>query len=1304
MATEGIIPGQSSINVRYFNLGKGAFDVKLAVVNLAELNSLIAEVGGFYDSGNLVWVMSERKHYIINIDGSGTVTAAEHDLGGSGGGSQIPNSGLMYYGGQQTVFDWEINSAAYAKPSVVGYKNGDMIVAADAITGFCTRFDVWEVEITTFSEGYLSRGSIKGDDGLKGDKGETGDKGEAFQVNGQGPYASMPDCTDSNVFDGFAYLATDQGLIYFAIKPTIGQCSWSSGAPFGKGDPGRSTYTVFRRSVPKLTSTDRPADDSVQEVVIAPPGNLWFDGVPPEDGNPGTNDVLYMSQATYAVIDSTVTPILTDPPTFSWTTPTQVEGADGLDGREGTDAGFWVVWSEGKDKPAIPTNKPVKDPVTGEDTWAPDGSQTWFDDIDYGNVDKDDPRWMAQINYNGANALWGTWVVTLIGGEKPPYKVNIFAREEAQPATPTLDVDYIQLDGTFTSGANAATLINASLPQAIWFDGPPPMPSPVPVPAPRLWMTEVFIEVIGPNSNWSPPVEIDGAEGDEAGVWTVWTDNAATDVNALPILETANDIINNELDTIDLTGSPQWYDTNDTADAVWMAQTYFRKGVWSAWRKMKVKGEKGDPGSSFTIDSQGNGAPTGTMYCDKPKGWSYLNLTSSLLYFKTTDIQADPCTGVGWSAGAPFGKGSNGANSYNLFAQGPVTPAPTAPGPNVRKDAAIGSLWKDAPPVIAVGSVNKLWMTTTNYAVNDDNTTSPVSFTWSTSVQIDGEEGVSAGIWSIWSSAATPPPPPPAGTVVSNDGSSINLSGAADWEDDVAQLPGPAIWMATSFYRPAQPTETGDANGWVWTVWTINKVKGEDGNTGVDGTPAYSYVPTTVFLKRLATDTVLPGSSPVGFCLTNTNNVYSINDTGGMLIGATQFSFTPDPTHPYRTLYDGIPNTTNDERVWMLSGVLNSNDHLCSNLYHWPTPSILKDTAGIDYKYHRGAGSPSSGQSGTKPADPSGSGTNPDTIGWYDDPDLVVGNAFWIAQKNWSEGPAAQWKVYQIRGEDGASSNVNVYYSTWYNYNPNSPEAVFNSVGVQNMLGTPDNKPAIWTPGRETDNHVYSDICASSTNSYFVAERMGTTPPPPAVPEDPARGLYNPFIADDWVISRIDVTALPLRNTINFSSSVELISTGNKLNKALSHTAGVIRLARPGDTEKVTGGAVDIVDGIDPGSTIRNVGFPSIFITNWVNHFTDETLLLKVHIQRFGNVDPNTVCNGGTNMIGNFMHDGKYAYPEPGRQIYTDTRAPWSPLLAGDPSQYFKIWKWTDNPQTANASIIEVDANGIVLGGGGLCP
>lgn len=65
------------------------------------------------------------------------------------------------------------------------------------------------------------------------------------------------------------------------------------------------------------------------------------------------------------------------------------------------------------------------------------------------------------------------------------------------------------------------------------------------------------------------------------------------------------------------------------------------------------QGVKGDKGESFTVNSSGTTAQR-ALYDAQIAGWSFLDITTSILYFKISNTSGD------WSTGVPFGKGDKG--------------------------------------------------------------------------------------------------------------------------------------------------------------------------------------------------------------------------------------------------------------------------------------------------------------------------------------------------------------------------------------------------------------------------------------------------------------------------------------------------------------------------------------------------------------------------------------------------------------------------------------------------------------------
>ena len=145
---------------------------------------------------------------------------------------------------------------------------------------------------------------------------------------------------------------------------------------------------------------------------------------------------------------------------------------------------------------------------------------------------------MAQVKW--ANGAWQDWVISQIGGEAPPYKINMFKRAgkgsvSTQPIS--VPVSYKLPNGTFTTGA----YVEAQSPaDNKWYDAPPTGSGE------KLFLSEIVLEVGDLDKlDWSYPVNIDGEEGDEAGIWTIWS---TSPLDTPPVPEKADNII--EISTV----------------------------------------------------------------------------------------------------------------------------------------------------------------------------------------------------------------------------------------------------------------------------------------------------------------------------------------------------------------------------------------------------------------------------------------------------------------------------------------------------------------------------------------------------------------------------------------------------------------------------------------------------------------------------------------------------------------------------------------------------------------------------------
>lgn len=287
-------------------------------------------------------------------------------------------------------------------------------------------------------------------------------------------------------------------------------------------------------------------------------------------------------------------------------------------------------------------------------------------------------------------------------------------------------------------------------------------------------------------------------------------------------------------------------------------------------------------------------------------------------------------------------------------------------------------------------------------------------------------------------------------------------NGLNGWWELESQVPGVVNYMAIG---------SQINNEWP-TIWNIIKVTGD---IGPEGTPANTYVPSTMFCRSdsnsMATATVI--------------GKYLVQSNGTFVISGPDPEVTVDGL-PY-TFTDGIPTLqnvfpNNSKRVWMIQGVLNDNNNLgAGNEFEWGNPVILADNGSIDYQYHAGA---SATVPGSKPAPPTGSGSNPDSTGWYDTPDIVPNGAFWLAQKNWAEGPGAAWVVYQIRGEDGAdATGIGLTFSIPVNIIKYTEPGPLNSCQTAQQTGQ----------GGVTDDGIIRYFSGLYPGDYISEDTQGNT-------------------------------------------------------------------------------------------------------------------------------------------------------------------------------------------------------------------
>ena len=255
-------------------------------------------------------------------------------------------------------------------------------------------------------------------------------------------------------------------------------------------------------------------------------------------------------------------------------------------------------------------------------------------------------------------------------------------------------------------------------------------------------------------------------------------------------------------------------------------------------------GPPGDPGNSFKIDAECSSTSClTTNYCQEAKGFAVLVTESGqggdvteLLYFKLTDASSS-CTSADWSTGTPFNTGvdgDDGTSSHSIFAA--ALPSEIINGTPTDSEVVINSegaptmpytkggvLWTDSPRQVT-GDERMYILKSENYKIN--------VFThvpWQQpAVYIDGDEGKSAGMWSVWNDKTDgmPADPPFDDTKMNTSEELRALLYNTGWYDDVsdknmdgtADDPGKPIWMANSYLTPDTQ---------VWKPWAVTRVAGE---------------------------------------------------------------------------------------------------------------------------------------------------------------------------------------------------------------------------------------------------------------------------------------------------------------------------------------------------------------------------------------------------------------------------------------------------------------------------------------------
>ena len=557
------------LNTQLFTRGVGSTDAKVAFNNLSELVVKLEEKPSSFDEGDFVYVKAEKSFYTLRI-------LSEEPRIFTYGKAEKVGSNTNYYDMQTTLYKFLEEDNPDYSPVRLKFELGDILIVGTLTTGQLTeaypysRWDMYVVESHT----YAFIGNMRAPDGNDGGSytiGPPGPTGPTFVIDAEGLLADRGGYCSEEL--GFAFFATDEGMVYFKESANgVLPCTWSRGYPFGIGESAPVTYYCYKYSVIRPTNPG--------SVGVNNPPTGWEDSVE-EAAAISTNGELWSTYCTF--VPNTYNNLPLDMATnFVWSSPLQITGEDGVDGLEGQDAGFWIIWSDEIDADITGTPPPVKDAM-GKDTMVIPAGSDWYDDVTAG----DSPIWMATAQYDRKNRVWKEWRTSKIAGEHPQYTLTMFASSATMPAAPGYDVPYFD-NGRVTTEKD----VEYNNP-GIW------KATPTKVTGKRIYHTKAIVrnEAGVSNDTWTTPAEIDGEEGEDAGFVIVWS--IINDVVFPP--PDPNTVITN--DVIGDLGS-RWKDDIEEGDEVfWSAHTYFKydsgAGVrqWTPWQMTRVAGNKGNGGA-----------------------------------------------------------------------------------------------------------------------------------------------------------------------------------------------------------------------------------------------------------------------------------------------------------------------------------------------------------------------------------------------------------------------------------------------------------------------------------------------------------------------------------------------------------------------------------------------------------------------------------------------------------------------------------------------------------------------------------
>ena len=376
--------------------------------------------------------------------------------------------------------------------------------------------------------------------------------------------------------------------------------------------------------------------------------------------------------------------------------------------------------------------------------------------------------------------------------------------------------------------------------------------------------------------------------------------------------------------------------------------------------------------------------------------------------------------------------------------------------------------WSDGIPA----GNETLWATTA--IISDDNGNFDSTAVWSTPRQMTDTATYDVEFAKKQENDATPSAP-------NNSNSGVLPTGTKIWYDPTND---PTENWTEMYWR----AERSCING-IWGNWIITRIKGEQGQAGVQG--AFK---STAFIR---TNVDISQTIPTGGNYNSPVPTSTVRETEGQLEVILQWS-------------DGIPNNT-EKQLWSTWKTFNPG----GDDSDWSKPVKVQDTQYYDVEFSYLSSIASNQKPNTNNRhkeispydgqiwfDPTLDPTDNDITGSYTWSDMI-----WRAERENINGNWSDWVITRIKGEDGLQGTPPRYYQTRYTrtsettlntdyYLPSTgyiPTDAVITMGNQNWTTyIPDNTnnttPHVWQSSRGVDWHI-----DNNTNNWAEQWEDGST-------------------------------------------------------------------------------------------------------------------------------------------------------------------------------------------------------------------